>query len=127
MAAAPKKSSAVGAKRATSGTPRRTGPPEPWIGRDQLKAMAPIVLVVGLALAVLAGLAVLPARTWLTQRQNMADAQAELEQIEADVDALEGELELLGTDDEIERLARKNFDLVYPGEESYRILPPEGD
>jgi cell division protein FtsB len=98
------------------------------LSRDQIKGAAPIVLVVGLALAVLAGLAVLPARTWLSQRQNMNEADTELEQIEADVAALEDELELLTTDDEVERLARENFDLVYPGEESYRIVPsPDED
>jgi len=109
-------------------TAARNSPPEPWLSRDQIKGAAPIVLVVGLALAVLAGLAVLPARTWLSQRQNMNEADTELEQIEADVAALEDELELLTTDDEVERLARENFDLVYPGEESYRIVPsPDED
>ena len=85
------------------------------------------MLVVGLAMAVLAGLAVLPARTWLSQRENMSDVQADLDQIEAEVVVLEAELELLQTDSEVERLARANFDLVYPGEESYRIVPPESE
>lgn len=109
----------------SSRSSKRNGPPDPWFSREQIRAVAPIALVVSLALAVLAGLAVLPARTWLSQRENMSEAQAELEQIEADVDALESELDLLSTEDEIERLARKDFDLVYPGEESYRIVPPE--
>lgn len=115
------------AKKLTSArsAAKKSGPPDPWFSRDQLRGVVPVVLVAGLAIAVLGGLAVLPARTWLSQRQNMADAQAELEQIEVDVAELEDDLELLGTEDEIERLARKNFDLVYPGEESYRIVPPE--
>lgn len=87
--------------------------------------IAPIAAVVGLAIAVLAGLAVLPARTWLTQRENMAEARSELEEIEAEVAVLSSQLEELRTDDQIERLAREHFDLVYPGEESYRILPQE--
>ena len=103
----------------------KSGPPEPWFSRDQIRGAVPVVLVLGLAVAVLAGLAVVPARTWLSQRQNMAEAQAELEQIEADVGELQSELDLLTTDDEIERLARENFDLVYPGEESYRIVPAD--
>lgn len=102
-----------------------SGPPEPWFSREQIRGAVPVVFVFGLAVAVLAGLAVLPARTWLSQRQNMAEAKAELEQIEADVEALEGELDLLTTEDEIERLARENFDLVYPGDESYRIIPAD--
>ena len=76
-------------------------------------------------MVVLAGLAVLPARTWLTQRQSMADARTELEQVEADVADLSRQLEELQTDDEIERMAREHFDLVYPGEESYRIVPAD--
>lgn len=89
--------------------------------------MAPIVLVVALTVAVLAGLAVLPARTWLSQRQNTNGARAELEEIQSEVAVLEAELELLQTDAEIERMARQHFDLVYPGEESYRIVPPSSD
>lgn len=86
--------------------------------------MAPILALVALAVAVLGGLAVLPARTWLTQRQNMHESQAELNQTQADVADLQNQLQLLQTDAEVERLARQNFDLVYPGEESYRVVPP---
>jgi cell division protein FtsB len=83
--------------------------------------------VAALSLAVVAGLAVLPARTWLTQREEISEARTELADIEAELVELRAELELLQTDAEIERLARADFDLVYPGEESYRIVPPEGD
>lgn len=49
--------------------------------------------------------------------------QENLDRVNARVAELENQLRLLETDDEIERTARENFDLVYPGEESYRILP----
>lgn len=94
---------------------------------DRVREIGPIVVVVALAFAVLAGLAVLPARTWLSQRENMNEARAELEEVQAEVAVLEAELELLQTDEEVERLAREHFDLVYPGEESYRIVPPEAE
>lgn len=81
----------------------------------------PILFVVGLALTVLAGLAVLPAQTWFSQKQKMDEAEAEIARIEAESAELERELQQLATDGEIERRARKDFDLVYPGEESYRI------
>jgi len=106
---------------------RSTRPARDPVVSDRARELVPIVGVVGLAVAVLAGLAVLPARTWLTQRDNMNDARAELQQIEAELAVLEAELELLQTDAELERQARANFDLVYPGEESYRIVPPEDD
>jgi cell division protein FtsB len=100
------------------------GPGGRWSrGGDRLRESAPIAVVAALSLAVLAGLAVLPARTWLTQRQAMSDARADLARVESEVAELRADLELLQTDAEIERLAREDFDLVYPGEESYRIVP----
>ncbi len=85
----------------------------------------PILIGLGLALTVLAGLAVLPAKTWFSQRQKMQAAEAEITRIEAESARLDRELELLATDEEIERRARRDFDLVYPGEESYRIVLPD--
>lgn len=76
-----------------------------------------------LGLVVLAGLAIHPARTWLSQKQQRSEADAELAEVEAEVAELERQLQLLETDEEIERRARRDFYLVYPGEESYRILP----
>ena len=93
--------------------------------RSRAREVTPILLVVALALLVLAGLAVLPAKTWFSQRQKMAEAHAELARIEAEATALEHELQRLATDEEIERRARQDFDLVYPGEESYRIVTPQ--
>ncbi len=82
----------------------------------------PILFVMCLAAVVLAGLAVLPAQTWFSQKQKMAEAEAEVAEIEAEAAELEIELRKLGTDAEIEARARQDFDLVYPGEESYRIV-----
>ena len=85
--------------------------------------MAPVALASCLAAAVLVGLAIVPVRTWLAQQRKMDEARTQLAQIDADVADLEGRLARLQTDDEIERRARQDFDLVFPGEESYRILP----
>ena len=84
-----------------------------------------MVVITCLALAVLVGLAVVPVRTWLSQKDKTQQAEAEISRIEQDVATLERQLEQLQTDAEIERRARGDFDLVYPGEESYRILPSE--
>jgi cell division protein FtsB len=85
--------------------------------------MAPVALASCLAAAVLVGLAIVPVRTWLAQQRKMDEARTQLAQIDAEVADLEGRLARLQTDDEIERRARQDFDLVFPGEESYRILP----
>lgn len=94
---------------------------------DRARDLIQMVVVVGLTLAVLAGLAVLPARTWMSQRDDMAAARADLARIEAEVEDLNAQLLRLQTDDQIERMARQHFDLVYPGEESYRIVPSTPD
>jgi len=90
---------------------------------DRTREMAPVALASCLAAAVLVGLAIVPVRTWLAQQRKMDEARAQLAQIDAEVADLEGRLARLQTDDEIERRARQDFDLVFPGEESYRILP----
>jgi len=90
-----------------------------------LRDVGPIMVVIVLAVIVLAGLAVLPAKTWFSQRSKMDAAEAELARIEAATVELERQYERLGTDEEIELRARRDFQLVYPGEESYRIVPTE--
>ncbi len=94
-------------------------------GGRSLRGLGPILVVVVLAVVVLAGLAVLPAKTWFSQRAKMDAAEAELARIEAETVGLERQVERLATDEEIELRARRDFDLVYPGEESYRIVPVE--
>ncbi len=93
--------------------------------QSRARELTPILFVVGLSLVVLAGLAVLPAKTWFSQKQKMDEAEDRLVRIEAESAQLERELELLATDAEIELRARRDFDLVYPGEESYRIVTEE--
>lgn len=85
--------------------------------------MIPSFLTVGVSVLIVAAIGFLPAKTWLSQRDSIAQTQVELDRLNAQVSELDVQLQLLETDDEIERTARENFDFVYPGEESYRILP----
>ncbi len=91
--------------------------------RAQIRELLPLAVLIGLALSVLAGLAVLPARTWLSQRADLSEAETELEMVEGEVADLNAELEELQSDAAVERLAREHYDLVYPGDESYRLTP----
>ncbi|MFT7601993.1 MAG: cell division protein FtsB [Acidimicrobiales bacterium] len=91
---------------------------------QRLRTSAPVVVVVVASTVVLIALAALPLRTWMDQKQATQEAADELTRMQGEVAELEVKLELLETDAEIERMARENFDLVFPGEESYRILPP---
>lgn len=76
-----------------------------------------------ICLTLIVALAVLPARTWWSQRQTLQDARERRSELLYERDQLEAQLAVLSTDAEVERLARANYDLVFPGEESFRILP----
>jgi cell division protein FtsB len=91
--------------------------------RRRLGSLAPAAALFGVAAVIVAGLALLPIRSWVDQRDARSQAEVELTRTNGEVDELKARLALLETDTEIERLARENFDLVLPGEESYRILP----
>ena len=66
---------------------------------------------------------VVPVRNWVAQRDEITRLEAELAELAASNAALEAEITVLQTDAEIERIARRDFGLVYPGEEAYAILP----
>ena len=66
---------------------------------------------------------VLPARNYMSQRTEVVALTEELAERRAANADLEQEIERLSTDEEVERMAREDFNLVYPGEEAYLILP----
>ena len=76
------------------------------------------------AVVLLLGLGVFPTRTWLEQRAATTETSDRLDQLRERNEALLGRIEQLQSDEEIERLAREQYQLVYPGEEAYAILPP---
>jgi cell division protein FtsB len=88
-----------------------------------LRRYLPVMAVVALSLLVVAGLAVAPVRRYFSQGEQTGAAEAELEGLQAEVADLDARLEELRTDAAVERIARQHYDLVFPGEESYRILP----
>ena len=82
-----------------------------------------------LTLVVLIGVlfvAVFPTRTWLAQRKEMSTATEQLQVLDEQNDVLEARVKALQSDDEIERLAREQYNLVKPGEEAYALLPAPG-
>ena len=94
-----------------------------WRRHPRVRRYGPVVAVVGLALVVIAGLAVAPVATYFRQEDQGRQSEAELQQLRAEVGELDAQLQQLRTDAEVERIARQHYDLVFPGEESYRILP----
>lgn len=83
------------------------------------------LLLTAAAVATLLVLAayVFPTRTWLAQREALAETEVQLEGLVAEREALEARIAQLDTDAEIEAIARSQYGLVRPGEEAYAILP----
>ena len=70
---------------------------------------------------------ILPTRTFLSQRQEMAAEQTRVAVLTRENQRLAARVRELHTDAEVERLAREQYNLVRPGEEAYAILPGSAD
>lgn len=77
----------------------------------------------GMAVVGALGIGLFPTQTFLDQRAATAEAQERLGVLRAQNEAFEDRLDRLATDEEIERLAREQYNLAYPGEEAYAVLP----
>lgn len=82
----------------------------------------------GLGLLILAVFVfgVFPTGRFVDQREQLDDAELELKELLAENSELQARVDRLESDEEIERVARDEFDLVYPDEEVYAVLPPAG-
>jgi len=67
---------------------------------------------------------VFPTGSYLDQRDDLQEAEQELVDLRAENADLHARVTRLGTDDEVEREARAEFNMSRPDEESYLILPP---
>ena len=105
-----------------SDRPRPPARPQP---RARRRRIGRAVGIVGgcVALAVVLGVGVFPTRAFVDQRRDMAEAQERLTVLREQNEALEARMEALSTPEEIERLAREQYNLVRPGEEAYSVLP----
>src|SRR4051794_2943641 len=83
-------------------------------------------VLVAVVLISLLFVAVFPTRTWLAQRQETASATEQLQVLTKENSKLATRVKALRSDDEIERLAREQYNLVKPGEEAYALLPGPG-
>ena len=77
----------------------------------------------GAALCALLAVTVFPTSTYLDQRRDTAEAEQRLAVLRDQNRAYEERIERLETPEEIERLAREQYNLVFPGEEAYAVLP----
>ena len=82
----------------------------------------PLAVGIVVAVAVLV-LGVFPTRSYLAQRDRIATEEDRVAVLRQENERLGARVETLGTDAEVERLAREQYGLVKPGEEAYAILP----
>ena len=100
---------------------RRKRPPRSAAVRRLGRAAWPVVGTV-VVLAVLV-LGVFPTRTFLAQRSTTARTEKQLAVLRGANEDLARRVEALGTDAEVERLAREQYNLVRPGERAFGVLP----
>jgi cell division protein FtsB len=86
------------------------------------RAVWPVVATVALVAVLFVG--VFPTRTYLAQRAATDAAEEQLAVLREQSELLEARAHRLHDEDEIERLAREQYNLVRPGEEAYAVLPP---
>jgi len=81
-------------------------------------------LVLAVLVCITLALGVFPTRTYLERKQEVAAAQQQVDALTRENDEKQARVEQLQTDEEIEAIAREEYKLVMPGEESYEVLPP---
>ncbi len=81
-----------------------------------------VVLLGALALTVSG---ILPFRQLISQQRQIERSQEQLEALTSENRGLAEDIEMLGTDAEIERIARDQFGLVRPGEVAYVVVTPD--
>ena len=87
---------------------------------------AVVVSIIVAAVAITWNWGVNPVQNWLAQREQIVRLEAELQEVTDSNEGLAEDIRRLHTDAEIERIARRDLGLVYPGEEAYIIdLPSE--
>lgn len=100
-------------------------PVDDELGPSALRRLGRALGLAGGGAAVLGALAIglFPTQTFLDQRSATAEAEQRLAVLRAQNEAFEERLDRLGSGEEVERLAREQYNLAFPGEEAYAVLP----
>ena len=82
------------------------------------------IAVTSLALVAIMFLFVFPTRSYLGQQQQVRSARHAVHVLELQNARLRRQAKLLRTPVEIERLARVQFNMVFPGEQAFNVVTP---
>lgn len=85
------------------------------------RLVGPLLVVVVLGGVAFVGF--FPTRTYLGQRDTMAESTTRLAQLRSSNEAAQIEAERLQSDEAVEGLARDQYGWAHPDEEVYRVLP----
>lgn len=110
----------LGGRNPVDDTPATTGNPARRRRRRRLFWMG----LIAVAVAGIAFLGAFPARTYFRQQTATARAESDLNALDTEIEALQGQIDDLQTDAEIERRAQQDFQMTRPGEEVVTLLPP---
>ena len=91
-----------------------------------MRARLALAVVGSIAIIAFLGAFVFPTRTLLNQRDQIKSAQQRVAELDANNASLRKQIDELGSDSAIERIAREQHNLVKPGEDAYAVLPPAG-
>ena len=69
---------------------------------------------------------VFPTRSYIAQQGQVRDARNSVQVLRAQNEKLARDAQRLQTPSEIQKLARSQFNMVFPGEEAYNVVPPDG-
>lgn len=94
-------------------------------GRVARRSAWPLLFAIVLGGVLVLG--VFPTRTYLAKRDDVAAAEARLSELNEVNATAQAHVDALGTDAEIEKIAREEYGLVKPGEEPYHVLPAPQD
>ena len=86
-----------------------------------------LLALAALLVVVVTAVGIFPFRQIIADRRSVTLAQEQLLALRAENEHLEGQVAVLQTDEEVERLAREQFGLVRPGEIAYVVVSPQGE
>jgi cell division protein FtsB len=81
------------------------------------------IAIMSLIMVAILFLFVFPTRSFFSQRGQISDARRDLAVLRSQNERLAKEAARLGTDAEIERIARQEYHMVRPGEKAYAVIP----
>jgi cell division protein FtsB len=98
---------------------------EPVVAPRSRRALRRVAwpLVVTVLVCLTLALGVFPTRTYLEKKKEVSLAQEQVDNLTRQNDEKQARVDTLQTPEEIEAIARGEYNLVKPGEESYEVLP----